>query len=1192
MAGYFPDPAAGKRRPAIGYGGYFDADPPMIQSDLTPEQREALLQEITGRTGQASGVLFDLIDTPGAYLRGAAIGTPGERASEDDFLNQFGLMPDERSLGGFARPAARFAVGATLDPLNAVSFGGLGVAGKAVKGAGLLDDATRAMSRKLIQNADLGSKYTRNSLDEWATSFGKQVGDLTDADLAARPLAGTRQSYRNLTVGDIISSQPTPAAQQEAAQKIANALSKQSPGTNLNDILGQKLSHDIGFGMPFSDHSRMGMSLPFGENYAKGMDRAMQAIRWSGPGRYAHSLFNQDVSGAVEGAGQVEAMRVNSADRMGEQIGRRLVSEKLQPIAHLIQDKDVATSMRRVLNGVPNATDLQLLAQHPELQTFANEWPTMAQKYLDRRAAVGLPSNPLKDRFGLQYFPRHIDDINFADKLAREGGFSMKGGVFSRKTGDMMARQRSFMAPGGEDVINRLALDPEVAGQARSALDDESAALYIKAQMDAEAQSLYSSGLLPNGAKVPSYRMSDARRLARVLHQRDANAIAQKLPLFGNNFAEDFRRYVVGNERAISVNNTLMDSIAGSAKPKPFNLVEGGNHAPVRQGLKRLGMLTKTDPNLGQIGAAPEVLARIQQRFGAGAVADIKGASLSKDSLRRLTRIADYYATPKAQSDLIQKFDGITRLWKSSILSWPAKFSRDWYGAAFINAVELGDTGAFIKGYSGAKHLVQGDLVALDEILQEVPAYKAMSPKARIAQFQRDMAAGGAVEGTRTMDYGDFFRDAATGRSTVDEMVPGINKETTLGFQFWDAAKLKAPASAENAAYSELTKNWDPKNFFKMGLKNENDVRNPIMRWSSRLGNTTDKINRMSGIIGLMTQGVDPMEAIRRMKAAHVDYGSLTKFEREAMRRAIPFWSFSSRIGKWVADKITEKPGGRFTQLGLRAPDSLLQTEDEGYVPESIRSSYGMPTSMANPVSFLTGQETKPGVTPWLTDIDIPGIDQINMIRPTYTSSGWLDIGGTVMNTAEDHISKLAHPLAKAGFEATTGIDSFTKRPIKEMRTTADQVAEDMLGIPPDSMWGQMIKKAKPAFDIMPFAPRMLQVANRLGDYEKVPSLGDRAYQMGVNAFTGVKFQNVDDEARRVDARKKISDMMMEDPLVRSFTQPFIPEEAKPYVSPDMVQMMALDRQLGRELKKERDAKAGVKATKRKRNTDPMSYFE
>jgi hypothetical protein len=214
------------------------------------------------------------------------------------------------------------------------------------------------------------------------------------------------------------------------------------------------------------------------------------------------------------------------------------------------------------------------------------------------------------------------------------------------------------------------------------------------------------------------------------------------------------------------------------------------------------------------------------------------------------------------------------------------------------------------------------------------------------------------------------------------------------------------------------------------------------------------------------------------------------------------------------------------------------------------------------------------------------------MIRPGFKPGGDLDISATGFGTLKDIAGKQLHPWAKSALEALTGENLYTKRPMKDFDPAINQLAEDWLGIHPSSSAGLYLKAASPLVDAVPFVPRVLQISNRLSDDEKIPDIRDRAYQMGINAFSGVKFQNVDDKARRIDARKKIGEILEEDPLIRSFTQPYLPEEALPYADPQLVQLMALERQLGRELKRERDAEAGRLKPTRMRHTDPMSYFE
>jgi hypothetical protein len=1214
-------------RKQIGYGGFFDGDSSVAQSALTPEQRESLLEKIGGRTLQGAEMLLAGLNVPGNMLRGLVTGESG--SSGGDFLDALGIRPDKSTFGGWARPIADFAAEALTDPFTYVGPGLTRAAG-ALKGAGLLDDATRVAGRKLIERGDLSSAYTKNSLNSWWDNFGKGwhpglggakpsyqgiADDLTDADLLARPISGTISSRRALNLEDVVQAQPNVT---EAVGKVDNVLKKY--GQTYQDLAKSPLRHDIGIGLPLSDYVSVGMNLPGGEVVARNLDRAAQMARWSAPGRYAYSALDRGVAGSLSEQGQIAGREITTAMKEGEAAGRARASKLLQRMdPGTLNDTDTGKAMRRVLEGRPEPDDLILLNSRKDLQRFVDNWhgpgtsaalqagnavlpegTGLAADYLQRRAAQGLASNPLNDEFGNWYFPRHAEDMSFWSKIQKEKatGSPGAGKSFSTMTGDQMARQDPFKSPGGTDLINKLSTDPQVAGPNRALSSDDDAAKYIRNAMNQEAAKLFPSGKLPSGDPA-KYSLEDARRMARTLHQLDPNATKAGLPMFGANFTDDFSKYVIGNEKALKVASTLEDLLAGSAKMQKYSRVPGGGQVSMGKALKDLGLNTVThydgpfvQPlNMLQgykVGAKPQVAERLKARFG---VNDVKmgQVSIDKGLVGTLAKVADFYNYPEVQKDLLGLFDRFTSMWKSTILAWPARPNRDWYAGAFTNYVELGSGSDTLAGYSTIKSLIEGNWEEFDRLIALSPKYSQIgNATARKRQALSDMAAAGITSGRRQSDLMGQAQAIQSGMGVADELLPGYNPRTTTGYKVWDTiAGNKRPVGAEHAA-SELTKGWDVDSLTSLGFNDSRNVKNPILRWSAKVGDVTDNINRGALYFGLIRQGVDPMEAGKKVLKAHVDYNSLTTFERNVLRRVIPFWSYTSRTAKWVSDQILEHPGGRYSNLALRLPDKILHSEDDEYVPESIRSSYGKPVEglWSRPFGGL-----KEGVTPWVTDIDLPGIDQINMIKPGFQSNGMPSLAATAGATGKDILGKLAHPIIKEAAQIATGENFFTKRPLKEMETVPQQVAEDVLGVHPNSGWGQTIKNMDPLVNLVPFVPRLLQTTNRLIDDEKLPDFRDRAYQMGVNAFSGVKFQNVDDQARRIDAKKKIGEMMQDDPLVRSFSQPFIPEEAQPFVDPELMQMMALERQLGKELTREREIRSGL-PPKKKRGTDPMSYFD
>jgi hypothetical protein len=1220
-AGYFDQPA-GRRAPQIGYGsgGYFPVDPRMASDPLTEAERESLLGMVAGRTMQGASALLDLIDTPASWLRDVVSGQElGSGTTPGQMLESWDLQPDANALGGWGRPAAEFAAGVLVDPLNVIG-GGASKAGITALKAGLPRTAQVAASRAKIAANAVGDSYAKNALESFSKNFNGKTADLlTDQDLLARPLVGPRMASRGQTLRELADAQAGAVrgtktfSNTDAYDELLGTVGSQK---NLDGILDQPLRYDIGLKLPLSDQVLYGMNVPGGERLASGLDLAGQSLRWSAPGRAANAMVNNDLSGAMDEKGQIIGLAVNDTKRqMGEE-GRRLVNQTIAPLAKVINaSKDPAALnrvLRRAIEGYADPGDAAILAANPEIGQFITNWhrPGGLKETMNKmRRTAGLASNEFTDNYGGDYFPRHTNDENFLDRIEELGLAPQPVGAkaHSAMTGDQLGRVSPMYTPGGTDFLNRLSRDKRIAGRARTANTDDEAAGYILQEIQSEVGRRFPTGRLPNGDPVPMYGLGDARRLADIMHQMDPSSIG-KVDLFGASPLEDLSRYIVGNYQGVGVNNATFDILDGVAKKGGPAYIKGGNHDSVANVLTRNLGINSVDESGGAIGPLPPGMSRIaggkqqmEDRLGrfanANGQVDLSAVSVDDDTIRRITRMKEYYAKPELHNALTKATDAITRMWKAPLLAWPAKFTRDWLGGVVMNIVELGSPGDVMRGYGATKSLMQGRLDELDDFLGRVPMYQNVPPADRIRRYQEDLAAYDMMGRGRSMDMAGATQDIAKGTHTIDQFLPGSSPDTTLAYQAYDAmgalAGGKGPLPTKNAAYSELfdPEGWKPGNFFK-GLVDERNNTNAITRYGARQGDITDKINRLAGYNGMLLQGFNPRVAAAKAKKLHIDYSSLTTFERDYLRRLAPFYAYTSRMSMNAAEMIGANPSGRYAQLTMRAPRDIMENgkDDEGYVPESIRNSYGMPSSgFGTPFGGA-----KEGVQPWITDVDIPGIDQINMFQPVFDANGSLDASGSLFKSAEDIIGKNANPLIKATWEMGTGIDTFTKRPIKDMDTAAGQIAEELLGIHPDSAYGQAIRAAKPILDASPFAPRVLQIMNRMIDEEKVPDIRDRAFQTGVNMFSGVKFQNVDDQTRRRDARKKIAELLEDDPLVRSFTQPFIPQEAIPFADPELVDLMSLDRQLSRELKAERDLQHGIVPTRRRRarNTQPTSYFE
>ena len=1183
-----PESPRRTRRKPIGIGLYGEGslytDDPVEQESLDPAIRDEMLDNLSQSSGQGISAALQAIDTPRAYFQGWLAGKPGERVSGEELLDTYGLLPSEHAMGGWGRPLAGFAAEALGDPLNIFTLGGsaLSKAGRAAKAAGMLDDATRVASRELLSSGGELGAFGRNAARSWQDNFGKGLADLTDADLAARPLVGRRMAQRSLTLEDLIDAQPNRA---DAIQKIENW----AGAGQYNNLRGRRLGGDIGIGLPFRSPAITGNIPVLGEYLSGGLDRLGQMARWSGPGRFATSLFDNSVAGNTEEGGQILAKQVSAARQQGEEAGRRIAADALQKLPENAFTPDTQQLLRRVLAGpnVASASDMQFVARRPELQEFVDRWKSMAPDYIQRSKAAGIGSAELKDPFGTDYFPRHANKNLFPGMKSGPG----KGNLdFSTLTGDQLARADELKMPGGEATLQRLSLDPNVAGFNRTAANDLEAAKYIKAEADKEIRRIFPTGATPTGGPVPTYSMQQAMEAARTLHRIDPEAIKKGFPLFGSSVGEDLTRYVTGRERSIRVANTLYDAIASSAVPQNYGTIStqvpgGGyrSYTTAAEALQKLGLQSTPDAAGNLEGAAKQLLDRLEKRFGPGAISDLSNVTIDERLLERLTRISDFYASPEAQGKLMTFLDDLTRMFKANILAWPARFVRDWYSSIVSNFYEVRNPMDLRKGYQGAKYLIQGQYERLDPILRSISRYQSLGDAtARRQAFLSDLAASQILTGRGLADVGDELVSDMAGTGLMSELVPGSTPRTTLGYQVGDLLSGRMPLSSSRASYAELLNagNWataarklpgqlDPRNLSTTLA--DKDVVNPVLRWSNKLGDTTDAINRAAGYIALLRQGLDPMEAARRIKASQVDYNSLTKFERNFLRRIFPWYSYNSRILKYVGSEIYNNPGGMYVQFGMRMPERMQQNDEEQYVPQAIREKLGVNLNrlagnsplLQSAVSMLT--PNRPDATPFLVDIDLPGADAINYFSPRFDpETGMMSPWLTAKETGKSILAQ-THPLAKAAFQLMTDQDLATKRDLSAMATTP-QIMLRAAGLadkgdPLDRRANQI----SPLLDLIPFMPRVGQTVRRLADSERIPDFSTRLAQTLFNTFTGMKVQNVTDEARTQDARAKIEELLA--PYSRSFEQRYIPKEQIPFLDPEVARLYLLDRALNREQK-------------------------
>ena len=1183
------------------------ADDAPAMADLPLWQRDEALEGLTRGTRPTTSKLTALLNGANSLKNDLLMGRPLFSGSETgETMDAYGIRPSEDALGGWGRPIAEFAFDAGTDPLNLVSFGS-GAASKATlaaRAAGIADDVTRVAGRNLADDLARGTRqidhlgdfgHARNAADSLYDNFGKTVDNLTDDDLLSRPLVGKRAAGRNTTLRELVDAQADSGAARESIEQWL----QKNHRMGYDEVADDRLYNDVGLWLPKILGGPIGTQLP---NWAGGrgaaalFDRGGQAIRWSWPGRHAvaaSNMFGDNVLGATDEGDQILNKSLVRSDRVAAEAASRWTTRMARELAErspaAFGDPQVSNAVRNVIEGTASSADRALVTSN-NLDDFVTQWQNTSSDYLARSREAGIGSGVLNDPYGTKYFPRGVDE----GVLGRNAPVApSKGRDWSVMTGDQLARDEAYLVPGGTQAINELSRD---AGVLNAASDGQA------------AQHIYNSLNARRTAGQPEYTLARATKLARDIRAMSPQAREAQRGLFDKHFLEDASRYVRGRERAIGRSRVMYDALGSSATLDNYLNVPGGRHDSMLRTLSDLDLRTTTDASGMVQGAQQQILNRINARLaGTGAqqltLADLANVSVDQRLVDRFNRVADFYAMPEVQGVMGKFMDDLTNLWKSSVLSFPARFARDWFSGAISNVIEVGNVNDLRNGYAASKYLLQGQMDRLGPVVAKMPRYEGVARTqgidAAIAAFRDDLGASGVLGGRRIEDVGARWTGSQTGESIRDAVLPGASPVTTVGYQVGDALTGRTPLSPNNAAYSEFYRGGirgytDPLRRFAGAINPlggepiadylaDRQLTDPILRWGAKLGDTTDSINRLGGYAALLLQGISPTEAARRMAAAQVDYSNLTRFEKGFIKSFVPFWSYNSRIGAYVAQKIWNRPGGAYTNVALRAPDAMTKTDpenpEEGYVPKQIKENIGFSLEGLRDIPVIgnvldTLAPKTDGVNSFLNSIDVPGSGLINMFNVKQGLDGGIKVGDSAYNTFLDTTSQLMHPIIRDGVELLSGRNLHTGKSLAEFEPTIQKIGR-AAGVDPFSTPDYLLKGSNMLLDFVPHAPRALQLANRLMDSERVPSLTARLGQSAVNSLTGVKVTPIKDDAARMDASRELGDMLSDSPAIKKFESTYIPEELLPYADPEDVLLYRLNRQMRKEARAAKKSQAG-----------------
>lgn len=294
------------------------------------------------------------------------------------------------------------------------------------------------------------------------------------------------------------------------------------------------------------------------------------------------------------------------------------------------------------------------------------------------------------------------------------------------------------------------------------------------------------------------------------------------------------------------------------------------------------------------------------------------------------------------------------------------------------------------------------------------------------------------------------------------------------------------------------------------------------------LAGYTENLNRLSPLIAMTRQGYDPKVMADLINRSQVDYTMMSNFERDYMRRWLPFYAYTRRMTPTVVETLAERPGGAMGRT-VMATTRAGQTEEQGVTPDYIRETASIPLGVS-----------EDGTRSYITGFGFPFEDALQFASL---------LKGDAQSVLRELGSRL-NPIPKTVIESATGRSLYQSGPfggreIEDLDPTIGRIIANVH----DLATGEKTEQARPIFDSAwaEYAisnsglGRTLNTIRTATDPRKwdIPP-----WKLALNLGTGVRIADVSPAAQDAIFRERLA-RIMKDLGGRMYTRPYFPDYAE-----------------------------------------------
>jgi len=1168
-----------------------------VEDLMSEEEQASMLQNLAYAGASGLSGFGWLLDTPGAMVRGllsegpikalsALWETSDERVTGRELARQYGLASDQDNWANFG---GGLATEVLLDPLTYASFGLAPLLGGVAKTA-----AGKAAQKAAMFSGDLGL-VAKQAVDKGLrpAGYGRMMLQRE-----------TPEAYLKL-LGEI-----DPARARELGRNF-----RAVAGDQADELLKQQMSASNRLSIPFLYEGATDL---FGKGFG---DRITQASDWIGQAaqqtpilgdalRTARGLFWSPTRGQTDEAGQWLARREFEARRLGQRDADRFLGPVMAQTAQRVgMDRWQNTEFKRQFSdafglAMENQIDVEPWRALPEEirnlfddgeggSYLLDEARKYQQARIHRARSLGLPLADAKLPFDIGFLSRqrtYPGSPRMAEGYAESAAKNLDAGTeLFGMTGE--ASRRDWTRPFPRWVLDKMAKDKQFQRELRGFKDTESLVAVqdsIDEWLRSKAPEYWARTELGDLAGPYSY----LRKNLEEGSEEAAQALAKESKLYGEladsiaslplNYAEeglpyygdpltDFVNYAQSRGRTERVGPALIDELAKAALRSPrtpsfssytasealeklgFNLtagrVDAAGNALDRGNAERL---------LADALAANANVATADRKLNvAGYIDDLDNLRVPQDLVENLKAGVQRATTPTEAKGLLKKYDQFLQSFKSLALLWPARYTRDMYSGSFAAASQ----GLFnpLDSYAGLQ-AGRGNYKPLARRLRQAPGYENLTDEQAIRKF---LGSAGAEQLTEFNIADDLARDASN--LTTPDVFPG-----SAG-PYMQGVKEKFGRQKNPFPLTEIGpdgKRRISRNNLFWAQRNRAGNPNWLLDAGDRAATASDSWNRIGTYLTAVRQGYTPEAAKQMADLTQVVYRpeAFTSFERDTIKRLVPFYSYTKGIAPLVADNLINRPAGLMGQ-SIRLVNRAGEPSEDRFVPEYLRQSAAVPIDSDS----LLGVKT-PGVQRFLTNIDLPHEGLLNLFTPGLGNTLTQKLTNSLMKTGQNILGQTS-PALKGPLELLTDRQFYSGRQLSDLFSMAEKY-----GIPGGRLVDQVGAN-------LPGGSRLMGIVRQILD-DRI-SAPEKLAKFGVNTLTGVKFQDVDqDRTVRLAARSALNELLGQTPNIGTYENLFIKNEDLLKLSPQEQRQYLLYRVL--------QSKASREARERKKAeamADPMEML-